>query len=102
MVLHPQIAALAAQLEEMSALLRDHGDRWWSVKIDLCRNLIADSNFTGIEKFLALIGDAGGFADFELRDGEGKLLPAHVRLVELRQAARVLAERLAGEERSAT
>ncbi len=101
MALHPQIAALAAQLEELSALLRDHGDRWWSAKIDLCRDLIADSNFTGVEKFLALVGGAGGFADFELRDGEGELLPAQIRLAELRQAALTLAERLAREERSA-
>ncbi|EQA96523.1 hypothetical protein FHS51_000601 [Sphingobium wenxiniae] len=100
MTLHPQIAALAAQLEELSALLRGHGDRWWSAKIDLCRGLITDSNFTGVEKFLALLNGAGGFADFKLRDGEGALLPDHLRLVELRQAARTLAERLAREERS--
>jgi len=52
MTLHPQIAALAAQLEDLAALLRSRGDRRWSGKIELCAHLVADSNFTGVEHFL--------------------------------------------------
>ena len=93
MGLHPQIAALAAQLEDLSFLLRDHGDRLWSGRIDLCRHLVADSNFAGVDHFLRLFEGDGNRADVMLASPA-----ANARLNDMRRAARALAERLAREE----
>lgn len=93
MALHPQIAALAAQMEDISLFLRRHGDRLWSGRIDLCHHLVADSNFTGVERFLRLFEGEDGLGDMSLDDPV-----ADARLTELRKAARMLAERLAKEE----
>lgn len=93
MVLHPQIAALAAQLEDLASLLRVHGNRHWAGRIDLIRHLVADSNFTGVERFLRLFGGEEGLDAVTLSDA-----PANERLIAVRQAARILAERLAKEE----
>ena len=93
MALHPQIAALAAQLEDLADLLRAQGDRLWSGRIDLVRHLVADSNFAGVERFLRLFEGEEGLGALVLSDAS-----ANQRLVERRQAARALAERLAKEE----
>lgn len=93
MPLHPQIAALAAQLEDIANLLRAHGDRVWSGRIDLIRHLVADSNFTGVERFLRLFEGEEGLGALVLADA-----PANRRLAELRRAAQTLAQRLAKEE----
>ena len=93
MALHPQIAALAAQLEDLADLLRAHGDRLWSGRIDLVRHLVADSNFAGVERFLRLFEGQEGLGTLVLSDAS-----ADQRLVERRQAAHALAERLAKEE----
>jgi hypothetical protein len=93
MALHPQIAALAAQLEDLSAFLRAQGDRLWSGRIDLCRHLVADSNFSGVERFLRLFEGEGSLTHLTLADAA-----ANARLAELNGAARTLAERLAKEE----
>lgn len=93
MALHPQIAALAAQLEDISHLLRSQGDRLWSGRIDLCHHLIADSNFAGVERFLRLFVSEDGLDSVTLGDPA-----AQARLSELRRAARTMAQRLADEE----
>ncbi|GAY22261.1 MULTISPECIES: hypothetical protein [Sphingobium] len=93
MALHPQIAALAAQLEDLADLLRAQGDRLWSGRIDLVRHLVADSNFAGVERFLRLFEGEEGLGALVLNDAS-----ANRRLIERRQAARILAERLAKEE----
>jgi hypothetical protein len=93
MALHPHIAALAAQLEDISILLRKEGDRLWSGRIDLCRHLVADSNFAGVDRFLRLFEGEDSLADVTLADEA-----ATGRLRELTRAARTLAERLAKEE----
>lgn len=93
MALHPQIAALAAQLEDLSCFLRSHGDRLWSGRIDLCRHLVADSNFAGVDRFLRLFEGEEGLDSVTLPDST-----AHARLAELRRNARTVAERLAREE----
>ena len=93
MTLHPQIAALAGQMEELAAFLRSQGDRLWSGRVELCAHLVADSNFAGVERFLRL---------FEGEEGLGSLVltgdPANARVAELRKVTRTLAERLAKEE----
>ncbi|WP_375195888.1 hypothetical protein [Sphingobium sp.] len=93
MPLHPQIAALAAQLEDLANLLRRNDDRLWSGRIDLIRHLVADSNFAGVERFLRLFEGEEGLAALELTDAS-----ANQRLAELRHSARILAQRLAKEE----
>lgn len=93
MTLHPQIAALAAQMEDLSVFLRNHGDRLWSGRIDLCRHLVADSNFTGVDRFLRLFEGEDGLDAVMLDDPA-----ADARLTGLRKAVRTLAERLAKEE----
>jgi hypothetical protein len=95
MPLHPQIAALTAQLEDLARLLRNHGDRLWSGRLELLHHLVADSNFAGVERFLRLFdeGEEAGFAALSLPDPA-----ANRQLSELRQAAQVLAQRLAREE----
>lgn len=93
MALHPQIAALAAQLEDLANLLRGHGDRLWSGRIDLIRHLVADSNFAGVDRFLRLLEGEDGLDALVLDDAA-----ANQRLAELRQAAQILARRLAKEE----
>lgn len=93
MALHPQIAALAAQLEDLANLLRVHGDRLWSGRIDLIRHLVADSNFAGVDRFLRLLEGEDGLGALVLDDAA-----ANQRLAELRQAAQILARRLAKEE----
>ncbi|HJT39777.1 MAG TPA: hypothetical protein VJM79_01485 [Rhizorhapis sp.] len=93
MTLHPQVAALAAQLEDLSVFLRMQGDRLWSARVELCRHLVADSNFAGVERFLRL---------FEGEDNLGNLAwadaAATARLRDLVKAARTLADRLVREE----
>jgi hypothetical protein len=96
MKLHPQIAALAAQMEDLAALLRRFGDRRWSGRVELCAHLIADSNFTGVEHFLRLFE-----GDDSLDDVRLDAAAANARLGELRKATRTLAERLAREEDAA-
>ena len=96
MALHPQIAALAAQLEDLAAFLRSRGDRKWSGRVERCAHLVADSNFTGVDHFLRLFEGEDSLADLVLGD------PAHdARLDELRKTTRALAERLAREEGAA-
>lgn len=96
MALHPQIAALAAQLEDIVALLRANGDRLWSGRIDLCRHLVADSNFAGVERFLRLFEGEESFGMLALASRD-----AADRLADLRKAAWTMADRLAKEERQA-
>lgn len=96
MMLHPQIAALAGRLEDLAALLRGQGDRRWSGKVELCAHLVADSNFAGVDRFLRLFDEDDGFDAMVLNDAA-----ANMRLAELRKATRILAERLAREERAA-
>jgi hypothetical protein len=96
MTLHPQIAALAAQLEDLAALLRSRGDRRWPGKIELCAHLVADSNFTGVEHFLRLFEGEDSLDHVTLDNAA-----ANARLVELRKVTRTLAERLAREEGTA-
>ena len=95
MALHPQIAALAAGLEDLAAFLRSRGDRKWSGRVELCAHLVADSNFTGVQHFLRL---------FEGEESLGQLIlgdpAADARLDELRKMTRTLADRLAREERA--
>lgn len=93
MALHPHIAALAAQLEDISIFLRNEGDRLWSGRVDLCRHLVADSNLAGVDRFLRLFEGADNLADMKLGDEA-----ATARLRELTRAARTLAERLVKEE----
>ena len=96
MSLHPQIAALAGQMEELAAFLRSRGERHWSGRVDLCAHLVADSNFAGVDRFLRLFAEEDGLDSLVLQDEA-----ANARLVELRRAARHLAERLAKEEGAA-
>jgi hypothetical protein len=93
MTLHPQIAALAAQLEDLAALLRSRGDRRWSGRVELCAHLVADSNFTGVDHFLRLFEGDDSLDEVRLNDAA-----ANARLDELRKVTRTLAERLAREE----
>jgi hypothetical protein len=93
MPLHPQIAALAARLEDLVNLLRANGERLWSGRIDLIRHLVADSNFAGVERFLRLFEGEEGLQTLALADAS-----ANERLVELRQSTQILAQRLAKEE----
>jgi hypothetical protein len=96
MALHPQIAALAAQLEDLAAFLRSRGDRKWSGRVELCTHLVADSNFTGVDHFLRLFEGDDSLAHLVLGD------PASDnRLDELRKVTRALAQRLAREEGAA-
>ena len=95
MALHPQIAAFAAQLDDLSRLLRAHGDRLWSDRIDLIHRSIADSNFNGVQRFLALFEGEGSFAALTLGDAK-----ADSELDSCRAAARAMAQRLAKEEQS--
>ena len=96
MTLHPQIAALAAQLEDLAALLRSRGDRRWSGRVELCAHLVADSNFTGVDHFLRLFEGDDSLDEVRLNDAA-----ANARLDELRKVTRILAERLAREEGAA-
>ncbi|ANI78593.1 MULTISPECIES: hypothetical protein [Sphingobium] len=96
MTLHPQIAALAAQLEDLAALLRSRGDRRWSGRVELCAHLVADSNFTGVDHFLRLFEGDDSLDEVRLNDAA-----ANARLDELRKVTRTLAERLAREEGAA-
>ncbi|HKY80757.1 MAG TPA: hypothetical protein VJM09_04710 [Sphingobium sp.] len=93
MSLHPQIVALAAQMEDLSIFLRSHGDRIWSGRIDLCRHLVADSNFAGVERFLRLFEGEANLGEVTLGNPA-----ADARLGDLRKSARALADRLAKEE----
>jgi len=93
MKLHPQIAALAAQLEDLAALLRRCGDRRWSGRVELCAHLIAGSNFTGVEHFLRLFE-----RDDSLNDVRLDAAAANARLGELLKVTRTLAEQLVREE----
>lgn len=93
MTLHPQIAALAGQMEALAAFLRGQGDRRWSGRVELCAHLVADSNFTGVERFLRLFEGDDSLDALVLSDAA-----ANMRLAELRKSARTLAERLAKEE----
>ena len=93
MSLHPQIAALAAQLEDLSTFLRGQGDRLWSGRVDLCRHLVADSNFAGVERFLRLFEGEESLDSVRLDDPR-----AIAEFDRLRNAARSLAQRLAKEE----
>ncbi|EQB09977.1 hypothetical protein L288_04995 [Sphingobium quisquiliarum P25] len=93
MNLHPQIAALAAQMEDLSTFLRAQGDRLWPGRIDLCRHLVADSNFAGVDRFLRLFEGEDGLGGVTLGDPG-----AMAELERLRKAALSLAQRLAKEE----
>ncbi len=95
MTLHPQIAAFAAQLDDLSRLLRGQGDRLWSDRIDLIHRAVADSNYNGVERFLALFDGEDSFADLTLADAD-----AQSALVTCRAAARAMAQRLAKEEQA--
>jgi hypothetical protein len=95
MALHPQVAAFAAQLDDLSRLLRRHDARVWADKVDLLHRMIADSNFNGVERFLALYEGEGGFADLTLTDPA-----AQAELNSCRTAARAMAQRLAQEEQA--
>lgn len=96
MALHPQIAALAAQLEDLAAFLRSRGDRTLSGRVELCAHLVADSNFAGVERFLRLFEGDDSLAHLVLGDAA-----SDARLDELRKVSRRLAERLAREEGTA-
>lgn len=96
MTLHPQIAALAAQLEDLAAFLRSRGDRKWSGRIELCAHLVADSNFTGVDHFLRLFEGEDSLGHLTLGDAA-----SDARLNELRKITRTLADRLAREEGTA-
>lgn len=94
MALHPQIAALSAQLENLASFLRANGERLWSSRIDLCRHLVADSNFVGVERFLRLFEGDENLKDLVLPDPL-----ADRRLSEMRKASWTMADRLDREER---
>lgn len=96
MTLHPQIAALAGQMDALAVFLRGQGDRRWSGRVDLCAHLVADSNFSGVERFLRLFEGDESLDTLVLTDAV-----ANLRLSELRKGARTLAERLTKEERAA-
>jgi len=93
MTLHPQIAAFAAQLDDLSRLLRAQGARPWADRIDLIQRAVADSNYAGVTRFLEMFEEEADFADLTLSDEA-----ADVRLSECRAAALALAQRLAREE----
>lgn len=93
MSLHPQIAALAVQMEDLAVFLRNHGDRLWSGRVELCAHLVADSNFSGVERFLRLFDGEEGLGQLTLGDEA-----ANGRFAALLKASRTLAERLAREE----
>ena len=93
MTLHPQIAALAGQMEDLAAFLRGQGDRRWSGRVELCAHLVADSNFAGVERFLRLFDGEDGLDSLTLPSAA-----ANGRFAELRKVTRTLAERLAREE----
>lgn len=95
MALHPQIAAFAAQLDDLSRLLRRQDARIWADKVDLLHRMIADSNFNGVQRFLALYEGEGSFAGLTLADPA-----AQAELDACRSAARTLAQRLAKEEQA--
>lgn len=93
MTLHPQIAAFAAQLDDLSRLLRAQGARPWADRIDLIQRAVADSNYAGVSRFLEMFDGEGGFADLTLSDEA-----ADAALSECRAAALAMAQRLAREE----
>ena len=93
MALHPQVAALAAQLDDLSVFLRMQGDRLWSARVELCRHLVADSHFSGVEHFLRLFEGDDNLGDLALADAT-----ATARLGNLIRASRTLADRLVKEE----
>lgn len=93
MTLHPQIAAFAAQLDDLSRLLRAQGARPWADRIDLIQRAVADSNYAGVTCFLEMFDGEGGFADLTLSDEA-----ADAALSECRAAALAMAQRLAREE----
>ncbi|WP_298397942.1 hypothetical protein [Sphingobium sp.] len=95
MTLHPQIAAFAAQLDDLASLLRRHDARPWADRVDLLHRMIADSNFNGVQRFLALFEGEGGFADVTLSDAQ-----ANADLAACRAAALAMARRLAKEEQA--
>lgn len=95
MALHPQVAALAAQPDDLSRLLRRHDARVWADKVDLLHRMVADSNFNGVERYLALYEGEGGFVDLTLADPA-----AQAELNSCRTAARAMAQRLAQEEQA--
>ncbi|MFD2431055.1 hypothetical protein ACFSUK_29270 [Sphingobium scionense] len=68
MTLHPQIAAFAAQLDDLSRLLRAQGARPWADRIDLIQRAVADSNYAGVTRFLELFEGEVGFAELTLSD----------------------------------
>ena len=93
MTLHPQIAAFAAQLDDLSRLLRAQGARPWADRLDLIQHAVADSNYAGVTRFLEMFDGEGGFADLIFADAA-----ANAALVECRAAALAMAQRLAREE----
>ncbi|WP_313333982.1 hypothetical protein [Sphingobium yanoikuyae] len=93
MTLHPQIAAFAAQLDDLSRLLRAQGARPWADRIDLIQRAVADSNYAGVTRFLEMFEGEGGFAALTLSDEA-----ADAALCECRVAALAMAQRLACEE----
>ena len=93
MTLHPQIAAFAAQLDDLSRLLRAQGARPWADRIDLIQRAVADSNYAGVTRFLEMFDGEGGFAELTLSDEA-----ADAALSECRAAALAMAQRLAREE----
>ncbi len=93
MTLHPQIAAFAAQLDDLSRLLRAQGARPWADRIDLIQRAVADSNYAGVTRFLEMFDGEGGFADLTLSDEA-----ADAALSECQAAALAMAQRLAREE----
>ncbi|WP_037490375.1 MULTISPECIES: hypothetical protein [Sphingobium] len=93
MTLHPQIAAFAAQLDDLSRLLRAQGSRSWADRIDLIQRAVADSNYAGVSRFLEMFEGEGGFAELTLADEA-----ANAALSECRAAALAMAQRLAREE----
>lgn len=95
MALHPQIAAFAAQLDDLSRLLRRYDARLWADRIDLLHRMVADSNFNGVERFLTQHDGEGGFAELVLADPT-----AQAELATCRTAALAMARRLAKEEQA--
>jgi hypothetical protein len=95
MTLHPQIAAFAAQLDDLSRLLRAQDNRLWADRIALIHRTVADSNYAGVQRFLGLFEGEGGFASVQLDNVE-----ADSELAACRTAALAMARRLAKEEQT--
>lgn len=93
MTLHPQIAAFAAQLDDLSRLLRAQGARPWADRVDLIQRAVADSNYAGVTRFLDMFEGESGFVELTLADEA-----ADATLSQCRTAALAMAQRLAREE----